>query len=150
MSTSSKKRRFHVLVVQWTSKKCTKSVKHVQCRCFTHNTNRFFSPCRCRRRRGCLSSLPTVSIYTRFRELLVIPTWFGGGWLWRLGPWSLMTFLFVWRALFLSVLFLRLRWFLQKHNVVIQNNTFKLMGIAEYLLEMNWINSELCTRKVHV
>ena len=37
MSTSSIKRqirRFHVVVVQWTSKKCTKSVMHVQSCCF--------------------------------------------------------------------------------------------------------------------
>ena len=29
-------RRFQVVVVQWTSKKCTKSVTHVQSCCFDH------------------------------------------------------------------------------------------------------------------
>ena len=43
MTTSSIKRRrigrFHVVVVQWTSKKCTKSVMYVQSSCFAHKSN---------------------------------------------------------------------------------------------------------------
>ena len=46
MSTSSIKsqiRRFHVVVVQWTSKKCTK--KHVQSCCLAYKTNCLFLFC---------------------------------------------------------------------------------------------------------
>ena len=43
MTTSSIKSRrigmFHVVVVQWTSKKCTKNVMHVQSSCFAHKSN---------------------------------------------------------------------------------------------------------------
>ena len=45
MFTSSTKRpigpRFHVVVVQWTSKKCTKSVMHEQSCCFAHKFDCF-------------------------------------------------------------------------------------------------------------
>ena len=46
MFTSSIKRhirRFHVEVVQWTSKTCTKNVIHVQNCCFAHKTDGFLS-----------------------------------------------------------------------------------------------------------
>ena len=45
MSTSTTKRpigRFHVVVVQWTSKKCTKSVMHERSCCFAHKFDSFF------------------------------------------------------------------------------------------------------------
>ena len=45
MSASSIKRRigrFHVVVVQWTSKKLGTIVMHVQTSCFAHKTNSLF------------------------------------------------------------------------------------------------------------
>ena len=51
-------RRFYVVAVWWTSKKCTKKRMHVQSCCFARKTN-FFLRCGCRRRRDCLSSLLT-------------------------------------------------------------------------------------------
>jgi len=56
MSTSSLKRqirRFHVVVVQWTSKKCNKKRDA--------RAKLFFWSRRCGRRRSCLSSDPNVS-----------------------------------------------------------------------------------------
>ena len=46
MSISSIKRRigrFHVVVVQLTSVKCTKNVMHEQSSCFAHKTNSFLT-----------------------------------------------------------------------------------------------------------
>ena len=60
MSTSSIKRqirRFHVVVVQWTSKKCTKKRDARAELLFWSLNLLFFWSRRCGRRRGCLSSL---------------------------------------------------------------------------------------------
>ena len=59
MSTSSIKRqirRFHVVVVQWTSKKCTKKCDAGAELLFWSWNLLFFWSRRCGRRRGCLSS----------------------------------------------------------------------------------------------
>ena len=60
MSTSSMKRpvrRFHVVVVQWTSKKCTKKRDARAELLFWSLNLLFFWSRRCGRRRSCLSSL---------------------------------------------------------------------------------------------
>ena len=60
MSTSSIKhqiRRFHVVVVQWTSKKCTKERDAPAELLFWSLNQLFFWSCRCGRRRSCLNSL---------------------------------------------------------------------------------------------
>ena len=63
MSTSSIKRqirRFHVVVVQWTSKKCTKKRDaRAELLFWSLNLLLFWSR-RCGRRRSCLSSLITA------------------------------------------------------------------------------------------
>ena len=60
MSTSSTKRqirRFHVVVMQWTSKKCTKK-RHARAELLFWSLNLlYFWTRRCGRRRGRLSSL---------------------------------------------------------------------------------------------
>ena len=65
MSMSSIKRRiggFHVVVVQWTLKKCTKKREHVQSCCFAHHeTNCFLTLL-------LLSSLSLVKVPTEQRR----------------------------------------------------------------------------------
>ena len=64
MSTSSIKRqirRFHVVVVQWTSKKCTKKRDARAELLFWSLNLLFFWSRRCGRRRSCLSSLISIS-----------------------------------------------------------------------------------------
>ena len=75
MSTSSIKRQirsFHVVVVQWTSMKCTKkrdaSTGLLFWSCIKPNC--FFWSRRCGRRRGCLSSLITRS-HVRYIKILI-------------------------------------------------------------------------------
>ena len=81
MSTSSIKRQirsFHVVVVQWTSKKCTKKRDARAELLFWSLNLLFFWSRRCGRRRGCLSSLITrshvryIKILTGLRGFLVI------------------------------------------------------------------------------
>ena len=70
MSTSSIKRqirRFHVVVVQWTSKKCPKKRDARAELLFWSLNLLFFLSRRCGRRRSCLSSL-LVSLHNEMGE----------------------------------------------------------------------------------
>ena len=78
MSTSSIKRqigRFYVVVVQWTSKKCTKRRDARAELLFWPLNLLFFWTCRCGRRRSCLSSLFRPSVWPR---LMRLNTWCKG------------------------------------------------------------------------
>ena len=56
-STKREIRHFHVVVVQRRQRNVQKSVMHVQSCCFVNLNLLLFSRPRCRRPRGCLSSL---------------------------------------------------------------------------------------------
>ena len=79
MSTSSIKRqirRFYAVVVQWTSKKCTKK-RDARAELLFWSLNLwFFWSRRCGRRRGCLSSLLAV-VYelTKRTQEMVFADW---------------------------------------------------------------------------
>ena len=77
-STSSIKRqikRFHVEVVQWTSKKCTKKRDARAELLFWSLNLLFFWSRRCGRRRSCLSSLICTCIRINSLSLRLTPFW---------------------------------------------------------------------------